>query len=186
MGGTEPAFDPDKVVILHPPQVGLFDAGRPLHRVDDDILGRAGPYIRLVMLEEAGERNEAVIVRACGKGAWLPASEWQREVPREHREWLRDLCVEANERASYTGFWAFAWKDANQPNEWVGLWFDADGDFQTSLEEVGRPFPRMRAFGIGNYVANCDLAIRTWAEQVAKLELHERQVVSPQGQPLPK
>jgi hypothetical protein len=170
-------FNGDNAFILQPATVTPFYVGRQIHKVPDEVMAAAGTHIRNVCLQECGPRYESVAIRSGGGGAFLPGSEWQLPVPQDQREFLRDLTVMANQQANYGGFWVLAWVDANIPNDFKAFWFDGDGDWHLSVEEVDRGWGRMRTFGLQNYVHNFEKAITTWEREVEKLEARNDQII---------
>lgn len=176
-------FTGDNAFILTPAKITSFDVGRQIHTVPDEIMASIGPHIRSVCVQECVPRYEAIVIRCGGQGAFLPGSEWQLPVPQDQREFLRDLAVMANKQANNGGFWVLAWVDANVPNDFKAFWFDGDGDWHLSVEEVDRGWGRMRTFGMQNYVHNFEKAIATWADEIQKLEARNDQVIrSAQGE----
>jgi hypothetical protein len=170
-------FNGDNAFILKPAEIVPFDVGRQIHTVPDEIIASVGPHIRSVCVQECGPRYEAVVIRCGGQGAFLPGSDHQLPVPQDQRVFLRDLTVMANKQAHYNGFWVVAWVDANIPNDFKAFWFDGDGDWHLSVEEVDRGWGRMQTFGLQNYVHNLEKAIHTWEAEVEKLEARNDQVV---------
>ena len=163
------------VPILKPATPDPFDAGKKLHGVDDAILGRVGPHIRMMVIYHAGPHAEYCCVRSNGKGAHVPVEPWQQEISPAKRAFIRELTIEANRRVAYNGFWVFAWSDVNSPRQIVGLWFDGDGDLHLTWEE-DRPWPKMQRFGMDNYLNNLDVSIKIWAERLQGVELRQDQL----------
>lgn len=70
-----------------------WDCGHKTHQVDDDVLGKVGAHVRMQMIANGGNHSEYVIVRSCGKGAFIPCSDFQPPIDVERRELLREICV---------------------------------------------------------------------------------------------
>lgn len=172
LNGTN--LSPNKRPLLKPAAPVPFDVGRRIHPVEDEIFAAAGPKLRQQFAEMCGPTFEMCVIRAEGKGAFCPHSDFQPPVPTEPREWLRDLVVAANEGANFNGFWAGAWNDADTgAGGFTLLWLDQDGDPHTTNED-NRAFSRL--FPIDDYVTGCDAAVREWARRVGRLELAKWQI----------
>lgn len=163
-----------KHFVVDPATLEEWDAGQPTHGIDDDVLAMAGDSIRLQMILNGSRTCEICIVRKDGKGAFIPASDFQKKVDTDRRAFIRDLCVRANREIGYIGFWVFAWDNANKPNTWYALWFDHEGDEHFYFDD-DRGWNRQRTNGIDSYLSVMEQAMKEGFERLRDAELSERQ-----------
>ena len=180
---TQIPVSPEQRFVIEPATLEIWDEGHPTHKILDDVLSKVGDHVRLQMIENSGPYCEICIVRSTGKGAYIPASPLQPKVPADKRQFLRDLCVRANQEVAYCGFWVFCWTNAFDPRAITGMWFDYAGDEHIAWDDerpwdaLGRPGESFQTFGMENYLKNLDKSIQIWVERQRNIELTEKQLL---------
>ena len=160
--------------LLQPARPVEWFCGHTTHSVDDDLMSRFGPHIRLQMIANGSQQSEYCIVRTGGQGAFIPCSDYQPPIDSERRELLRDICIRANSEIALFGFWVFAWDDANRPDTWFAMWFDDEGDEHVFFDAPG-PFKKQEANGVDAYLSNMQAALDIYFESIKGMEISKKQ-----------
>lgn len=157
-------------LVLTPTQQRVFNLRQVIHKVPDKIVGGR---VRQALTAACGPEWYACVMFSDGRGALSPSNKWVPEPDEDHRQFLIALTAGLNRRASYMGSWAAAWVGNTK---FVAMWRDADGDMHATFEDE-RPWEDMIGpkFGLVAYADLGNLAIKTWAEQVQKLDVADWQ-----------
>jgi len=151
--------------------VEMFDVGRRVHRVPDEISGR-GLRDQIEAIADLGPHWWACILRSNGEGMLVPSHTLVQKLSQDRKEFLRDLCVDLNLRLHQGGHWTTVWGI----KEFFALWRDSDGHAHV-IWSCNEPWERVKKWGGTDFaLEQCSEALDQYGEHLYALALKPDQV----------
>ena len=92
----------------------------------------------------------------------------------EDRDFASRVCKYVNKHANNGGAWMAGFLSKDRPEQFYLLWKDSDGDIHIPIE-----FPQalkdLKEWKLDDFLFHADMAVATWKEEWAKLELSRAQ-----------